>query len=370
MHVLFEEHAAAQRAGGIDAATDGLIHALAMEEVLVTRRFADATDKPCARPDCVHIHGIWSPVLAKRVLHWRHQGIPCVVTTHGMLAPWALAHKRLKKRIAWHIYQKRLLNLASALHATSGREADELLRLGLSPRIEVIPWGIGMPEEEEGSRIVDRGLWMEEEEQMLGVSAFPSPIPDPRSPIPDPVSTRLRTALFVGRIYPVKGLPMLVEAWAKVRPAGWKMKIVGPDEAGHLAEVQAAVRQAGLELEFEFTGALTGESLRKAYADADLFILPSFTENFGMVVAESLSQGVPVIATQGSPWEGLLEHGCGWWTDISSAGIADALRTATSAEPAVLRRMGATGRAWVRRDFSWTRCATRMTELYRSAMSC
>jgi glycosyltransferase involved in cell wall biosynthesis len=421
MHVLFEEHAGPQRAGGVEAATTGLITALTKQGVLVTRRFTDAPQTLDFVPDCVHIHGIWSPVLARRFLHWRHLGIPCVVTVHGMLAPWALAHKRLKKWVAWHIYQKRLLSQASAMHATSEREADDLRKLGLNPLVEIIPWGIEVPEvgkpeggdesniehrtsniehrtEDEDLPEVGKALNFKheilnarEQELVNAPACNPKPkiadghanegcadfhkvressdrVQNSKSNIQNPKfsSKSPRTALFVGRIYPVKGLPMLVEAWAKVRPSGWKMQIVGPDEAGHLAEVEELVRKAGLEADFEFTGPLEGGSLHQAYADADIFILPSHTENFGMVVAEALAHGLPVIATQGSPWSGLLDNACGWWPEISSASIANALRAATSLDPSELRLMGTRGLVWVQNDFSWDKCARLMADLYQS----
>ena len=354
--VIFEEHAAPQRAGGIEAATQGLIASLAKVGVVVTRSFTDAEPVTGIVPDCVHIHGIWSPTLARRFIGWRQRGVPCVVTLHGMLEPWALAHKALKKKLAWHLYQKRLLNLASALHATSEREAANLRKLGLTPRIEMIPWGIELPEERN----------QRSEDDYRGV---PVTVADSQPAIHNPQSTihsSTRTALFVGRIFPVKGLPMLVEAWAILRPTGWRMRIVGPDEAGHLAEVQDLVRKAGLEADFEFTGPLGGEALQKVYEEADLFILPSYTENFGMVVVEALSHGVPVIASNGTPWKGLLEHGCGWWPEISSDGIEKALQAATSIDPKELRLMGMRGKHWVERDFSWGQIAHRMADVYRS----
>jgi glycosyltransferase involved in cell wall biosynthesis len=409
MHVLFEELSTPQRAGGIEAATRGLITALAGLGVRVTRRFADVPQAIDAVPDCVHIHGIWSPTLARRFIHWRRLGVPCVVTVHGMLEPWALAHKRLKKQVAWHIYQKRLLNRASALHATSPREADNLRRLGLKPPVATIPWGVDVPGED-GSRIVDRGLRIAEEDQMHGAPASPSSIPHPlppihyspssptsdlrpptsdlRPPSPDlrppssdlrpltsdlrppssdlrPPTSGLKTALFVGRIYPVKGLPLLVEAWAKVRPAGWKMRVVGPDEAGHRAEVEALVRQAGLEDAFEFTGPLEGEALRHAYADAELLVLPSHTENFGMVVAEALAHGLPVIATRGSPWKLLEDERCGWWVPVSADGIAAALDDATRRTSADLSAMGGRGRVVVAERFAWDGIARQFLACYQ-----
>ena len=353
--------------------------ALAGQGVVVTRRFTDAPQSIDAVPDCVHIHGIWSPTLARRFMHWRRLGVPCVVTVHGMLAPWAMAHKRLKKQVAWHIYQKRLLNLASALHATSDREAGDLLKLGLKPRIEVIPWGV---EAEEKALISKHEILndREEEEKKALNSKHEilnggedeernAPVCHSKSKIQNSKSSSLhRTALFVGRIYPVKGLPMLVEAWDRERPVGWKMKIVGPDEAGHQSEVEALIREAGLGADFEFAGALEGDALHQAYDNADLLILPSYTENFGMVVAEALAHGCPVIASQGSPWSGLLEHGCGWWPAISCDGLADALQEATSLVGVELGLMGTKGRKWMESDFTWDSAARKMAVLYESIL--
>jgi glycosyltransferase involved in cell wall biosynthesis len=252
-----------------------------------------------------------------------------------MLEPWALAHKRFKKMLAWHIYQKRILNLASALHATSSREAKNLHGLGLKARIETIPWGIELPDAR--SRICEFGR-----------------------------KNGFRTALFVGRIYPVKGLPMLVEAWARVRPLGWKMQIVGPDEAGHRAEVESLVRKAGLNADFTFTGTLHGTALREAYEGADLFILPSHTENFSMVVGEALAHGVPVIATQGAPWEMLTQEGCGWRVPASVDGIAEALSTAAACSMETLHSMGDAGRCLVADRFSWRTVAMKFGALYEA----
>ena len=122
--------------------------------------------------------------------------------------------------------------------------------------------------------------------------------------------------MFLSRIHPVKGLMNLVAAWERVRPERWRMVVAGPDEGNYLAEVETAVQRAGLERNFDFVGPVAGAAKEKLYREADLFILPTFSENFGMVVTEALSYGVPVITTKGAPWKGLVDHRCGWWLSL------------------------------------------------------
>src|ERR1035437_7417092 len=195
MNVHFEELGAPQRAGGIEAVTRELVAHLRAAGLKVSR---SSEPEAFSLPDCVHLHGIWSPQLARRFLAWGKRGVPCVVSPHGMLDPWALSHKWFKKKVAWHVYQKRMLDRAVLLHGASERETRQFKTLRLKPPMALVPWGVTLP---------------------------PARAERPAHPRP-------RIALFVGRIYPVKGLPMLVEAWARVRPAGWKLRIVGPDEAG------------------------------------------------------------------------------------------------------------------------------------------
>ena len=153
----------------------------------------------------------------------RSQGIPLVTTTHGMLAQWAFKHKSWKKKIAWRLYQRQDIFSAAVLHVTAEHELRQLRDLGLRNPIAVIPIGIEVP------------VW--------------KPRCEPKES---------RSVLFMGRIYPVKGLLNLVEAWKRVRRPGWKVVIAGPDESGHKAEVQQAIGNAGLSESFEFTGPVAG----------------------------------------------------------------------------------------------------------------
>jgi glycosyltransferase involved in cell wall biosynthesis len=178
-----------------------------------------------------------------------------------------------------------------------------------------------------------------------------------------------RTALFLGRIYPVKGLPMLVKAWARVRPKGWLLQIAGPDEAGHRAEVEKDVSSAGLGDVISFSGPLEGQAKARAFLDADFFVLPTYSESFGMVVAEALAHGLPVLTTTGAPWPILKERGCGWTVDPTVEGIADGLRKATSLDSATLRTMGVKGRELVAKEFGWECIAKQFVRIYEDLTS-
>ena len=282
--------------------------------------------------DLIHDNGLWLRHNHELAVLAQRRGIVRVVSPRGMLLPWAVRHKRWKKWLAWRLYQKADFAGAAGWHATAASEVAQLGFAGNFAQGQVIPNGVDVPAEAE-------------------------PWPEGDGP---------RVMLFVGRIYPVKGLPLLVEAWAKVRPSGWVLRIVGPDEAGHQAEVAEQVRRAGLDGVVAFKGALAGAQLRQAYAEAEVVVLPSHTENFGMVVAEALAQGRPVIASRGTPWQGLVQRECGWWPEVSAEGVAGAREAAAALSSEARRAMGARGRDWMEADFSWSGCARAMARWYGS----
>ena len=278
----------------------------------------------------IHDHGLWLPTNHSSAVVAGKLGVPLIVSTRGMLEPWALNHRAWKKRIASWLYQRKDLRTARVLHATASPEAESLRRLGLRQPIAVIPNGVDLP-------------------------PFPQRSQVPASP---------RVALFLGRIHPVKGLLELVDAWRITRPVGWTMIIAGPDEGGHRAVVEERIRRAGVESDFQFVGAVDGDDKTALYQRADLFILPSFTENFGVVVAEALAAGVPVITTKGTPWEGLKTHRCGWWVDLGVEPLVFAIREATKLPDEERTAMGGRGRRYAE-HFAWPKIAEQMLGVYR-----
>lgn len=288
------------------------------------------------RPDVIHDNGIWLPHNHRLAVLAAKSRTPRLVSIRGMLEPWALNHRRLKKRLAWWLYQQGDLRAARAHHVTSQAELKSVRGHGWRVPVWEIPNGV-----------LPAGA---------GVRDVAS-------------STSEMTALFVGRLHPIKGLPMLVEAWATVRPPGWRLRVVGPDEMGHRAVLEGLVRDRGLTGEIDLIGALEADALDAAYFASDLFILPSHTENFGMAVGEALARGLPVIATQGTPWELLEAEQCGWWVPATAQGLSGALAEATALSRDELRAKGARGAEVVERRFGWGAIADRFVEVYEDLLA-
>ncbi len=281
--------------------------------------------------DLVHMHGVWTYAnhISARVA--RDLDIPLVVSPRGMLEEWALTYRGWKKRLAWQLYQAADLRSARAFCATSPGEAMQLRKLGFNQPIAVIPNGVDIPQEM----------------------------------APRAVKAGKRTALFLSRIHPKKGLLDLVKAWAALRPVEWQLIIAGPDEGGYTKVVRAAVAEAALDGMVQFFGEVSGEEKQQLWRQADLFVLPTHSENFGIVVGEALAWEIPVITTRGAPWSDLIDWTCGWWIDQGPEALREALASALRLSDAQRRAMGENGRRLVQEKFDWTRIARDMAAFYR-----
>ena len=327
------------------------------------------------KPDIVHLHGIWSLALHGCAVICRRWNIPYVIAPRGMLEPWSLKQKWLKKRIARWLYQDRDLKCAAALHATAESEAEQFRRLGFKNPGIISPNGVNVPNFDIGNKQSTLELQLKTR-----------------------ANADVRRALFVSRMHPKKGVLELVEAWGALNNStcstcssaaealakeatwlkNWKVELVytvsGEFEKEYEAKVKKRVAELGLQDQFIFTGALNDEEKWKAYARAELFVLPTYSENFGIVVAEALWSGVPVITTKGTPWQDLEDRKCGWWIDLPDEGstpfswptLVDTLRVAVEMPDAERREMGMRGRRLVDEKYTWDASVRAMHEGYDS----
>lgn len=278
----------------------------------------------------VHDHAIWLATNHAVAGFCRDYRIPRVVSPRGMLGTWALKNGSFKKRIAWRLYQGRDLRSATAFHATSEQEAKEIRSLGFIQPIAVIPNGVDVPET-----------------------------------LPAANLSQKRRALFLSRIHPKKGLVSLVRAWKSARvDASWQLIIAGPDERGHRSDVEKEVNRLGLANQVTFLGPVNDEHKWQLYVDSNLFVLPSHNENFGIVIAEAMATGRPVLTTTGTPWKAIEDRGLGWWVPASEGNLAQALADATTTTQLTLDEMGARARRYIGDNFSWQASAEHMLEFY------
>jgi glycosyltransferase involved in cell wall biosynthesis len=303
-----------------------------LEKVRASHALYEALDRSAAGLNVFHTHGLW--LMANIYPDWvaqRHKR-PLVVSPRGMLGREALRFSPYRKFAFWHVLQHSALQSATCFHVTSEKEYRDVRTTGLRQPIAVIPNGIDLPPRRH-------------EKKFDGA----------------------KTVLFLGRIHPKKGVASLIEAWSKLEDKfpDWQLKIVGPlannDYARELQQMIVAKKLARVQ----FSGPLYGTIKSDAYAEADLFILPTLDDNFAMTVAEALAHGTPVISTKGAPWQDLEKHGCGWWIDHGVLALTSALNYAMSIDRQRLADMGQSGRAWMERDFSWDSVASSMDSVYR-----
>lgn len=283
--------------------------------------------------DVIHIHGTWTPILAVASYIAFLKGISFVVSPHGCLEPWALQHRGLKKKLALSLYQKRIFLKAGMMVATAEQELESIRSLGIKTPVAVVPNGVDIPSVAGKCR--------------------------------NTAINGHRKILFLSRIHPKKGLRDLVAAWAQVRQPGWRVIIAGPDEEGHLDEIRLQIDSLGLAGDFEFPGLVIGDRKEALFAGADLFVLPTYSENFGIAVAEALARGVPVITTTGAPWRDIEDWNCGWWVQPGVEGVACALAAAMKTSHEELDQMGQRGISLVKEKYSWNKIGGLALQCYK-----
>lgn len=283
-------------------------------------------------PDIVHVNCCWQPESAIVQRLSDNRGFKTVYTPHGMLEPWIMQrHYWTRKVPALLLYQKSAITHSNVLHATADSECENLLNLGYNRNIAVIPNGIDV------KNIQMKSNWQ-----------------------------RTKTILFLSRIHVKKGVEFLIEAISKLRKefVGYRVLIAGEGENSYIEHLNSLIRVRGLDKIVSLIGGVYGEHKWKLFQQSDVFVLPTYSENFGIVVAEALASGTPVITTTGTPWHELQTSNCGWWTKIGTEPLTEALSDFLNCSPAKLEEMGSNGRRLMEERYSVEAIAQQMKMLY------
>lgn len=276
--------------------------------------------------DIVHVHGLWLP-FCHRVLH---QGLkhkkPTLLGTHGMLEPAALRFSSWKKRIASFLYQNRDLKKASAIHVTGQSELATIRSRGLRGPAVVSSPGIELRPEPDWSR-----------------------------------RDQSRTALFVGRIHPVKGIDLLIDAWKKLNHQGWKLVLAGPDGGNYVPALLEQIRRTNIE----YIGPVFDAKKEELYRNASLVIQPSLSENFSLTIVEALAWSIPVLTTTTTPWKSIAERRCGWCIEPTLDSVRTTLKEALEGTLESRTRMGSIAREYAQQAFSWPSIVRELDHCYR-----
>lgn len=281
--------------------------------------------------DLIHLQHIWNPYI-QVMAFWAHKKrIPYIITPRGMLEPWIMAHNPWKKKIALFLYQKKAIQRAAYIHATAEMEATNIKFLGFNNPISIIPNGIDLSD-------------IKVKKENYGT----------------------RKMVFLSRIHPKKGIELLLEAWRNSNTNGWILEIAGNGDESYIVNLNESAQDLQ---NVYFVGAKYGEAKWNFLRSADVMVLPSYSENFGIVVAEALAVGVPVITTKGTPWEDLERYDCGWWINLSVPNLENTLVKALQTTTEILEVMGNHGRKLVAEKYEIKAVANKINELYKKILN-
>jgi glycosyltransferase involved in cell wall biosynthesis len=280
-------------------------------------------------PRIVHSHGLWMmPNIYPAKIP---QSSILVTSPRGTLSDWAWNRSYWIKRVAWLIGQKKMLRRSDCFHATAEHEVGDIRKRGFRQPVAVIPNGIDVPE-------------------IQGVGR----------------PAHQRILLFLARLHPVKGLENLIRAWHSVGPnfQEWKLVIAGGGSVSYEKQLKELADSLKVE-RLEFCGSVYGSEKIKLVASADLYVLPSFTENFGVSVAEAMACGTPVITTDQTPWTSLPKQESGWCIEVGERALTECLQNTLAIDRAKLTEMGARARRWMQTDYSWNEIANKTLITYQ-----
>lgn len=285
--------------------------------------------------DLFHGHGLWEFPIHQMAKVARTRGLPYIVSIRGMLEPWSLTQGKSKKKIAMFLFQDNDLKNAACLHATGQMELKNIRDLGYKNAIADIP---------------------------NGVKTDQFPMKDFSR------NTEIKKILFLSRIHPKKGIEDLICAWEQLDldvKQNWIIEIAGNGDVKYIKKLKDLIKEKNLQNKIIIVGAKFGQDKIDIYQSADIFVLPTYSENFGIVIAEALCCGVPVITTKGTPWQELETKSAGKWIDIGVSPLQQAMQEMMIKSDLEREIMGRNGRKLIEENYSIEAVAEKFIKVYQ-----
>jgi glycosyltransferase involved in cell wall biosynthesis len=312
-------------------------------ESLFARGAGRSVSSALGGTEILHLHGVWDRinfVAAKCAVEGKK---PYVVTPHGMLDPWSLRQKRLKKMIALRMGYKRMLDGAAFLHFLNQDELRLTERLGLKPPARIVPNGV-FPEEIEP--LPERGMFRKEHPEFADA----------------------KLVLFLSRLHFKKGLDFLADAFAAIAPKfpDAHLVVAGPDD-GAKQSFEEQVLRLGIAGRVHLVGPLYARQKLGALRDCDCFCLPSRQEGFSLAITEALACEAPVVISTECHFPEVREAGAGIVAELNAPAIAQAIANILR-DPAAAQQMGKKGRELVLSRYTWPKVAEALVGYYREGI--
>ncbi|PYP20222.1 MAG: hypothetical protein DMD54_01150 [Gemmatimonadetes bacterium] len=328
---------------GIDAVAMAPLPAGLRLGMMVPAATARLLGAGIAAADIVHLHGVWDRVVWRASIEARRLGVPYILAPHGMLDPWSLRQRWLKKKIALMLTYRGMLEQAACLHVLN---ADEARLLG--------PLGLRTPR-----RVLPNGVFPAEIEPLPPKGAFRAAHPELED---QPF------VLFLSRLHYKKGLDYLADAFIIVaaNDPAIRLVVAGPD-AGARADFERRITSTGLRDRVHIVGPLWGRQKIAAYVDAACFCLPSRQEGFSMAILESLACATPVVISDACHFPEVAEARAGDVVTLNAKALAEAL-VGVLTDPERRASMGEAGRSLVLSRFTWPAIAQRSIQVFEDVL--
>jgi glycosyltransferase involved in cell wall biosynthesis len=295
--------------------------------------------------DLVHIHSIYLFPTWAASRHARASGIPYLVRPHGTLDPVLQSRRRMRKAVYKQVVGQRTLDRAAGIHYTSPQERDQAQALGYNAPAFVVPLGL---DASEFATLPDRGSFQRRHPQLQGQ----------------------RLVVFMSRITPKKGLDLLAGAFRLVlaRSPDTTLVIAGPDDEGYGRTVRRLLVGANVQAKTFFAGMVSGQERLELLASADVWVLPSYGENFAFSAVEALACGLPIVITDRvNIHPQVTAADAGIVTECDAQQIGEAIQSLLS-DPELRSRFSLNGPRLIQSQFSWDARASELIEVYQSVV--